>query len=36
LSILNKMALSLLKLVQPVHKQGLKGIRKKIGWDLNP
>jgi len=34
LSILNKMALSLLKLVQPVHKQGLKGIRKKIGWDL--
>ena len=34
LSILNKMALSLLKLVQPAHKQGLKGIRKKFGWDL--
>ena len=34
LSIMNKMALSLLKLVQPAHKQGLKGIRKKFGWDL--
>ena len=34
LSILNKMALALLKLVQPVHKIGLKGIRKKFGWDL--
>ena len=28
------MALTLLKLVQPVHKIGLKGIRKKFGWDL--
>jgi predicted transposase YbfD/YdcC len=34
LSILNKMALSLLKMIQPVHKVGLKGIRKKFGWDL--
>ncbi len=34
LSIINKMVLSLLKLVQPSHKQGLKGIRKKFGWDL--
>ena len=34
LSILNKMALSLLKLVQPAHKVGLKLIRKKFGWDL--
>jgi hypothetical protein len=28
------MVLSLLKLVQPSHKQGIKGIRKKFGWDL--
>ena len=36
LSIMNKMALSLLKLIQPAqrHKIGLKGIRKKFGWDL--
>ena len=34
LSILNKMVLALLKLVQPVHKVGIKGIRKKFGWDL--
>ena len=34
LSILNKMALSLLKLVQPSYKIGLKGIRKFFGWDL--
>jgi predicted transposase YbfD/YdcC len=34
LSIMNKMALSLLKLSQPVHKVGLKAIRKKFGWDL--
>jgi len=34
LSILNKMALSLLKLVQPAHKIGLKLIRRKFGWDL--
>jgi len=34
LSIMNKMALSLLKVVQPTHKQGIKGIRKKFGWDL--
>jgi len=34
LSIMNKMALSLLKLIQPVHKIGLKGIRKSFGWDL--
>ena len=34
LSILNKMALSLLKLIQPIHKVGLRVIRKKFGWDL--
>jgi predicted transposase YbfD/YdcC len=36
LSIMNKMALSLLKLVQPslAHKIGLKIIRKKFGWDF--
>ena len=34
LSILNKMALSLLKLIQPSYKVGLKGIRKFFGWDL--
>ena len=34
LSIMNKMALSLLKVVQPAHKVGLKLIRKKFGWDL--
>jgi hypothetical protein len=34
LSILNKMALSLLKLIQPAYKIGLKGIRKTFGWDL--
>jgi predicted transposase YbfD/YdcC len=36
LSILNKMALTLLKLIQPVykHKLGLKSIRKKFGWAL--
>jgi len=34
LSILNKMALTLLKLIQPAYKVGLKGIRKIIGWDL--
>ena len=34
LSILNKMVLSLLKIIQPAHKVGLKGIRKKFGWDL--
>lgn len=34
LSILNKMALSLLKLIQPAHKVGLRLIRKKFGWDL--
>ena len=34
LSILNKMALSLLKIVQPVYKVGLKAIRKMFGWDL--
>jgi len=33
-SILNKMALTLLKLVQPVYKAGLKAIRKVFGWDL--
>jgi predicted transposase YbfD/YdcC len=33
-SILNKMALSLLKLVQPVYKVGLKVIRKVFGWEL--
>ena len=34
LSILNKMALSLLKLIQPAYKIGLKGIRKMFGWNL--
>ena len=34
LSIMNKMALSLLKLIQPVHKAGLKRIRKRFGWDF--
>ena len=34
LSILNKMALSLLKLIQPVYNIGLKGMRKLFGWDL--
>ena len=34
LSIMNKMALSLLKLVRPAHKVGIKSIRKKFGWDL--
>ena len=34
LSIMNKMVLSLLKLVQPMHKIGLKLIRRKFGWDL--
>jgi predicted transposase YbfD/YdcC len=35
-SIMNKMSLSLLKLIQPSykHKVGLKGIRKMFGWDL--
>ena len=33
-SILNKMALSLLKLIQPVYKSGLKSIRKIFGWEL--
>jgi predicted transposase YbfD/YdcC len=33
-SILNKMALSLLKLIQPLYKSGLKTIRKLFGWDL--
>ena len=34
LSIMNKMALSLLKLIQPAYKVGLKGIRKIFGWEL--
>ena len=34
LSIMNKMVLSLLKLVQPAYKVGLKGIRKIFGWGL--
>jgi len=34
LSLLNKMVLSLLKLIQPTHKVGLKIIRKLFGWDL--
>jgi len=34
LSIMNKMVLSLLKIIQPQHKIGLKGIRRKFGWDL--
>jgi len=34
LSIMNKMVLSLLKLIQPIHKVGIKSIRKKFGWNL--
>ncbi len=34
LSIMNKMVLSLLKLIQPTHEVGLKIIRKLFGWDL--
>ena len=34
LSIMNKMALSLLKLIQPAHKAGIRRIRRKFGWDL--
>jgi len=34
LSILHKMALSLLKLIQPHYKTGLKSIRKIFGWEL--
>ena len=34
LSILNKMVLSLLKLIQPAYKVGLRLIRKTFGWDL--
>jgi len=33
-SIINKMTLSLLKLVQPSYKSGIKGIRRLFGWDL--
>jgi hypothetical protein len=28
------MALTLLKLIQPAYKRGLKKIRKRFGWDL--
>jgi len=34
LSILNKMVLSLLKVIQPAHKIGLKLLRRKFGYDL--
>ena len=34
LSIMNKMVLTLLKLIQPAHKVGIKRIRRKFGWDL--
>jgi hypothetical protein len=34
LSILNKMALTLLKLIQPAYKRGLRSLRKTFGWDL--
>jgi len=34
LSIMNKMVLSLLKLIQPAHKAGIKRIRRKFGWSL--
>jgi predicted transposase YbfD/YdcC len=34
LSIMNKMALSLLKLIQPAHKTSLRRIRKKFGWEF--
>jgi len=34
LSILHKMALSLLRLIQPHYKIGLKSLRKMFGWEL--
>jgi len=34
LSIIKKMVLSLLKLIQPAHKAGLKRIRRRFGWQL--
>jgi len=34
LSVMNKMVLSLLKLIQPAHNAGLQRIRKKFGWSL--
>jgi len=34
LSILHKMALSLLRLIQPYYKIGIKSIRKMFGWEL--
>ena len=34
LSIMKKMVLSLLKLIQPAHKAGLRRIRRKFGWSL--
>jgi predicted transposase YbfD/YdcC len=34
LSIMNKMTLTLLKLIQPTYKRGIKTIRKRFGWDL--
>ena len=34
LSILNKMVLSLLKVIQPAHKIGLRILRRKFGYDL--
>jgi predicted transposase YbfD/YdcC len=34
LSIMNKMILTLLKLIQPAYKVGLKSIRKRFGWEL--
>ena len=34
LSIMNKMVLTLLKLIQPAHKAGLKRIRRRFGWEL--
>ena len=34
LSIMNKMTLSLLKLIQPAYKAGIRRIRRKFGWEL--
>ena len=34
LSIMKKMVMTLLKLIQPAHKAGLKRIRRKFGWNL--
>jgi predicted transposase YbfD/YdcC len=35
ISLMNKMALSLLKLIAPVLKHSVRGARKRIGWDID-